>query len=68
MVPGPLLGLQQQCLHCLIEEGLRPDYFAFADAGDLEPVNHWDGTRPLVALAAAFMGEVRLIDNLLLDN
>ncbi len=50
----------------LIAAGLRPDYVSIADARDLRPVISWDGTQPLVAMVAAFLGEVRLIDNLLL--
>jgi len=46
--------------------GFQVDYVEISDARTLEPVSDWDGRRPLVALVAAFLGEVRLIDNLLL--
>lgn len=68
LVPGPLTSLQQAALRMLADAGLKPDYFAFADALDLEPLENWDGERQVVALVAAFMGEVRLIDNLILNN
>lgn len=47
--------------------GFIPDYFGLAHAYTLEPVEIWDGTMPLVCLAAAFLGPVRLIDNLVLQ-
>ncbi len=47
----------------LTRSGFRVDYFEIADAQTLEPVPVWEGTKPLVLLVAAFLGEVRLIDN-----
>lgn len=41
----------------------RVDYFALADAATLEEMQHFDG-RPARLLAAAKMGNTRLIDNL----
>jgi pantoate--beta-alanine ligase len=35
---------------------------------DLTPVTSWDGQQKIVALAAAFLGGVRLIDNILLNE
>lgn len=40
------------------------DYISIADAKTLEAVYNWNGTIPLVALAAASIGGVRLIDNI----
>ncbi len=65
---GSLLQLQEQALDQLEKAGFRTDYFEFANAENLEIINEWDGTQPLVALAAAFLGEVRLIDNMVLNN
>ncbi|MBL7721162.1 MAG: pantoate--beta-alanine ligase, partial [Chitinophagaceae bacterium] len=48
-------------------EGFRVDYIEIADAKTLKAVNNWDGKKKLVALVAAFLNEVRLIDNLLLN-
>lgn len=48
--------------------GFRPDYIEIADAGTLEIVHQWDGNRKIVALVAAFLQEVRLIDNLVLNG
>ncbi len=42
----------------------KTDYVAMANADTLQPVTDWDGQQPLVGLVAAFMGGVRLIDNM----
>jgi len=38
-----------------------------ADAGNLTIIDQWNGTTKLVALVAAFLNEVRLIDNMVLN-
>ncbi|MCB0793586.1 MAG: pantoate--beta-alanine ligase [Flavobacteriales bacterium] len=43
---------------------LTLEYLAFADPEDLRPVNEWGTRDTLIALVAARIGEVRLIDNL----
>ena len=45
----------------------KTDYISIARASDLQPVENWNGKEKAVALIAAFQGEVRLIDNLLLN-
>lgn len=50
----------------LQQEGFKIDYLEIADAKSLEPVEEWDGTQRLVVLVAAFLNEVRLIDNMVL--
>lgn len=61
-----LLNLKSSAVSQLQENGFKVDYVEIADAGTLQPVTKWDGKQKLVALAAAFLNEVRLIDNLLL--
>jgi pantoate--beta-alanine ligase len=52
----------------LIENGFRKvDYLTIANANTLESITNWDGQQKIVLLAAAFMGEVRLIDNIRLN-
>ncbi|MBS1511741.1 MAG: pantoate--beta-alanine ligase [Bacteroidetes bacterium] len=65
--PGELETLRQRCQHYLTAEGFRPDYVAIADADTLHAVDDWDGKQQLVALIAAYLNEVRLIDNMLLQ-
>lgn len=46
----------------------KTDYVAIADAKTLHPVSNAAEAERLVALVAAFIGEVRLIDNLVLTD
>jgi pantoate--beta-alanine ligase len=61
---GPLHILKSRGKASLERAGFRVDYLDICRASDLLPQDHWDGQTPLVALVAAFLGEVRLIDNL----
>ncbi|MFZ1313230.1 MAG: pantoate--beta-alanine ligase [Chitinophagaceae bacterium] len=61
-----LKGLKETAFKNLSEAGFNVDYIEIADANDLSIIDDWDGQKKLVALAAAFMKEVRLIDNILL--
>jgi pantoate--beta-alanine ligase len=47
--------------------GFKTDYVAIADADTLEILNDWDAKRKVVALAAAYLNEIRLIDNMVLN-
>ncbi len=62
-----LKGLKETAFKNLSEAGFNVDYIEIADANDLSKIDDWDGQKKLVALAAAFMKEVRLIDNILLN-
>lgn len=64
--PGFLNDLKERAANYLTADGFKVDYVEIADASTLELMETWDGKTPLVALAAAFISEVRLIDNLLL--
>lgn len=61
--PGNLASLLADAVKELESQGFRVDYVALADARNLEILDHWDGQTPVVALVAAFIGAVRLIDN-----
>lgn len=82
---GSQAAALDQARDILVDQGLRPDYIALADADSLEPLeetaegraNKMEGARgggpkgadrKVVALVAAYLGEVRLIDNLLLKD
>jgi len=64
---GELAELKQQAEARLTEKGFKVDYVQIADASTLKIVNHWDGKQKLVALAAAFLNQVRLIDNIIIN-
>lgn len=64
---GSLDGLKKQAVQKLIDNGFKVDYIEIADAANLQLVDHWDGKQKLVALAAAFLSGVRLIDNIMLS-
>lgn len=67
LVAGETDRIKNKAIAMLSDEGFRVDYIEIADAKTLEPISNWDGKKKLVALAAAFLNEVRLIDNLLLN-
>jgi pantoate--beta-alanine ligase len=64
--PGDLTAIKKAAVNNLTNNGFRVDYVEIADADNLNIISTWDGNKKLVAVAAAFLGEVRLIDNLLL--
>jgi len=64
--PGDLRTLKQKATLHLTGAGFTVDYVEIAGADNLELIDHWDGKQKTVALAAAFLGDVRLIDNMLL--
>jgi len=61
--PGSLKNLLQEAKNRLSNFGFKVDYLEICHAGDLTIFETWDGKSPLVALVAAFLGDVRLIDN-----
>ena len=66
--PGKLDNLVTEATAALLAAGFdKIDYVSIADAASLRPVTAWDGQSKLVALVAAFIGGVRLIDNLTLN-
>lgn len=62
--PGSLLKITENATDFLASKGFRVDYTEIAHAQTLQIVDNWNGTDPLVALIAAYLGEVRLIDNM----
>lgn len=62
---GPVKDLCDGVHHNLLKAGFeKVDYISIANAQTLEPIEIWDGKTPLVALAAAFLSGIRLIDNI----
>lgn len=65
--PGNTVPLISRGKAMLEEAGFRIDYLEIADARTLGPVKDWDGRQQVVVLVAAFLNEVRLIDNMVLQ-
>ena len=65
--PGFIADLTYRAEQYLKAEGFIVDYIAIADAQNLAILNNWDGETKIVALIAAYLNEVRLIDNMLLN-
>jgi pantoate--beta-alanine ligase len=63
-----LQALIESATQQLMRNGFtKVDYVAIANAETLEPIGTYNPNIPMVALIAAFIGEVRLIDNLVLN-
>jgi pantoate--beta-alanine ligase len=58
-------ALEREANSRLAKQGLQADYVVIADAGTLQPLP--GKQQPAIALAAATVGQVRLIDNLFLN-
>lgn len=55
-------ALEQQAMSAVESAGLRPDYITVCDASTL--MSPKQGDKNLVILAAAYLGDIRLIDNI----
>ncbi|RXK61470.1 pantoate--beta-alanine ligase [Lacibacter luteus] len=65
---GDLKNIKEAASGLLTYNGFIVDYTELANASTLEPLDNWNGTDPVVALIAAHLGEVRLIDNMVLTH
>lgn len=66
--PGPLQPVLEEARLILIQKNFTLDYLAVADAENLEILKEYQPGRSLIALTAATFDEVRLIDNMLLNQ
>lgn len=65
----PFSALEAYATNHLLTSGFsKVDYVSIVDAETLHPADHWTEGTKLVALIAAFIGDVRLIDNEELSN
>ncbi len=65
----PLQTIIEESKKYLLEIGFKQiDYFEIVNSNDWVSIDHWDAETPLVALIAAFLEGIRLIDNLPLVN
>jgi pantoate--beta-alanine ligase len=64
---GDVENIKKRATQNLQDAGFTIDYVEIASAADLSVKEYWDGNTKLVALIAAFLNEVRLIDNMILQ-
>jgi pantoate--beta-alanine ligase len=67
LVPGSPEPLLKNARKTLEKAHFKTDYISISKADDLQPIEFWDGKEKAVALIAAFQGDVRLIDNILVN-
>ncbi len=60
--------VKAKAMQTLEVPGLKPEYFEIVDRETLQPIDNWAGQKTAVACTAVWAGEVRLIDNFLLDK
>jgi pantoate--beta-alanine ligase len=65
--PGSLSPLTSTAKLNLEEQGFKVDYVEIATSYDLQLLEQWDGKTEIVILAAAFLNEIRLIDNMVVN-
>lgn len=68
LVPGTTSHLLSLAEGKLRSAGFRVEYIVLANAASLEIMDHWNGQTELVCLIAAFLDDVRLIDNMILTK
>jgi pantoate--beta-alanine ligase len=65
---GNTKKIKNDAKEMLLQKDFLIDYIEITDADTLELVENWDGKQKVVALAAAFLNKVRLIDNMLINT
>jgi len=65
---GGIKKIKDEAKEMLLQKGFLIDYVELANADTLELVENWNGKQKVVALAAAFLNNVRLIDNMVINT
>lgn len=60
----PVPELEKICTAMLEDKGFHVDYFEIAETATLQPIERWEESTGAIACVAAFLGSVRLIDNI----
>jgi len=68
LIPGNTKKIKNEAKEMLLQNDFRIDYIEIADADTLELVENWNGKQKVVALVAAFLNKVRLIDNMVVNT
>lgn len=64
---GTLNQVKEDAVEILLRHGFSVDYVEISSTKEFSPMQEWDGRIEIIALIAARMGEVRLIDNMVLQ-
>jgi len=59
-------ALTQEAFDALVAAGFRPEYVNIVHGSSLQPLSDLPDTGSVVACVAAWLGEIRLIDNLVI--
>ncbi|MBC8084001.1 MAG: pantoate--beta-alanine ligase, partial [Hymenobacter sp.] len=59
---------QTAMAHIEAEPAFRLEYFEVADADTLQPLTEWSAGQPVALCLAAYLDDVRLIDNLIVSG
>src|SRR6187549_3772032 len=65
---GDAKEIKEEAKEMLLQKEFRIDYIEIADADTLELIENWNGKQKIVALVAAFLNKVRLIDNMVINT
>ena len=65
--PGETSKIKNEAKDMLLQKGFQVDYLEIADTNTLELVENWNGKQKAVVLVAAFLNNVRLIDNMVIN-
>lgn len=68
LTPYHFQNLKKEAMGRLKEAGFKVEYLELAKSGSLDLINEFENDGNLIILVAAFMGDVRLIDNLLISE
>jgi pantoate--beta-alanine ligase len=64
---GDTSEIKAEAKKMLESKNFRIDYIEIADAQTLQAVDDWNGEQKIVTLAAAFLNNIRLIDNMAIN-
>src|SRR5215204_777561 len=65
---GDTKKIKDEAMEMLLQKGFLIDYVEIANADTLDLVENWNGKQKVVALTAAFLNNVRLIDNMVINT
>lgn len=58
--------VKKECEDLLVNKGITPEYILLCDAHTLDTLEEYDLSKSMIVLIAAYLGDIRLIDNLVL--